>query len=67
MRGRGGCGVSANEYTCSHGAQINVEDLTPYFTYEWHNAYMSEVTHSESMLIVRQCIMTQYSVGVAAK
>jgi hypothetical protein len=25
-----GCGVSANEYCCAHGAQINFEDLTPY-------------------------------------
>ncbi len=23
-----GCGVSANEYSCPHGAQINFEDLT---------------------------------------
>jgi hypothetical protein len=35
MRGKGGsCGVSANEYSCAHGAQINFEDLTPYLTYE---------------------------------
>jgi hypothetical protein len=26
--GGGGCGVSANEYSCAHGAQINFEDLT---------------------------------------
>jgi hypothetical protein len=36
--GRGGescesCGVSANEYSCAHGAQINFRDLTPYLTY----------------------------------
>ncbi len=30
----GGCWeVSANEYTCAHGAQINFGDLTPYLTY----------------------------------
>jgi hypothetical protein len=30
----GGCGVSANEYSCTtHGAQINLRDLTPYLTY----------------------------------
>jgi hypothetical protein len=29
----GGCGVSANEYSCAHGAQINFRDLTPYLTY----------------------------------
>ncbi len=27
-----GCGVSANEYSCAHGAQVNFGDLTPYFT-----------------------------------
>ncbi len=32
-RGGGGCGVSANEYRCAHGAQINFGDLTPYLTY----------------------------------
>jgi hypothetical protein len=29
----GCCGVSANEYSCAHGAQINFGDLTPYLTY----------------------------------
>jgi hypothetical protein len=28
-----GCGVSANEYSCSHGVHINFGDLTPYLTY----------------------------------
>jgi hypothetical protein len=33
MRGEGGSGgVSANEYNCAHGAQINFVDLTPYLT-----------------------------------
>jgi hypothetical protein len=31
--GEGGCRVSANEYSCAHGTQINFEDLTPYLTY----------------------------------
>jgi hypothetical protein len=31
--GGGGCGVSANEYSCANGAQINFRDLTPYLTY----------------------------------
>jgi hypothetical protein len=31
--GGGGCGVSANECSCAHGAQINFRDLTPYLTY----------------------------------
>ncbi len=30
--GGGGCRVSANEYSCAHGAQINFGDLTPYLT-----------------------------------
>ncbi len=33
MRGGGVYGVSANEYSCAHGAQINVGDLTPYLIY----------------------------------
>jgi hypothetical protein len=32
-----GCGVSANEYSCPHGAQINFGDLTPYLIYESKN------------------------------
>ncbi len=32
MGGRGGWGVSANECSCAHGAQINFRDLTPYLT-----------------------------------
>jgi hypothetical protein len=33
-RGKGGgCGVSANEYSCAHGAQIKFVDITPYLTY----------------------------------
>ncbi len=28
-----GVGVSANEYSCTHGAQISFGDLTPYLTY----------------------------------
>ncbi len=32
--GEGGCcGVSANDYSCAHGAQINFKVLTPYLTY----------------------------------
>jgi hypothetical protein len=31
--GMEGYGVSANEYSCAHGAQINFEDLTPYLTF----------------------------------
>jgi hypothetical protein len=31
--GIGGCRVSANMYSCAHGAQINFGNLTPYLTY----------------------------------
>ncbi len=31
--GRGVAGVSANENSFAHGAQINFGDLTPYLTY----------------------------------
>jgi hypothetical protein len=31
----GACGVSANVYSCAHGAQITFGDLTPYLTYGW--------------------------------
>ncbi len=31
--GTGGCGVSANEYSCAHGAQIKFWDLTSCLTY----------------------------------
>jgi hypothetical protein len=33
VREGGGFGDSVNEYTCVHGAQINLGDLTPYLTY----------------------------------
>ncbi len=31
--GGGSRGVSANEYSCANGAQLNFRDLTPYLTY----------------------------------
>jgi hypothetical protein len=31
--GEGSCGAPAKEYSCTHGAQINFGDLTPYLTY----------------------------------
>ncbi len=38
--GEGSCGVSANEYSCTFGAQINFGDLTPYLSF----GYMYEST-----------------------
>ncbi len=37
MGGGGGCGVSANEYSCAHGAQINFGDQTPSLPYDIHH------------------------------
>ncbi len=50
--GGGGCGISANEYSCAHGAQINFGDLTPYLTYvsyEYWCIYVSPI-----------CVYTMY-------
>jgi hypothetical protein len=33
--GKGVAGVSANEYSCAHGPQINFEDRTPYLINGW--------------------------------
>jgi hypothetical protein len=33
VRGGGGCGLSANEYSYAYGAQRNFGDQTPYLTY----------------------------------
>jgi hypothetical protein len=33
-----GCGVSTNEYSCAHGAQINFGVLTPDLTCGTHTA-----------------------------
>ncbi len=32
--GGGGCRVSASEYSCAHGAEINLGDHAPYLTYD---------------------------------
>ncbi len=34
-RGGGTCGISVNDYSCTHGAQINFGDLTLYLTYDF--------------------------------
>jgi hypothetical protein len=46
--GSGGVGLrglrlSANEYSCAHGAQINFGDLTPYLTYGGEGCYTSDL------------------------
>ncbi len=37
--GVGGCGVSADEYSCAHGAQINFGDLIPYLKVHKHENF----------------------------
>jgi hypothetical protein len=46
--GGGSCGISANEYSCAHGAQINFEDQTPYLTYD-----VDPGTHPSKYCIVK--------------
>jgi hypothetical protein len=36
-RGRGVAGVSSNDYSCAHGAQVNFGDLTQNLTYGMGN------------------------------
>jgi len=38
--GGGECGVSVNDNSCTHRAQINFGDLTPYITYDPQGAYI---------------------------
>jgi hypothetical protein len=54
MRGGGGCGASANEYSCANGAQINFEDLTPYLTYAFSviTIYVSVVYMAQDLMIL---------------
>ncbi len=48
--GSAGSQLSANEYSCAHGAQINFGDLTPYLTYAL-NTWLNLV-HSETYLFL---------------
>ncbi len=44
MRGGGGCGVSAIEYSFARGAKINFGDLPPFLTYDAEAAgFVNEV------------------------
>jgi hypothetical protein len=45
MGGGGSCGVSDNEYSCAHGAQINFRDLTPYLAYVAKATYKILLLH----------------------
>jgi hypothetical protein len=48
--GGGSLRVSANEYSCAHGAQINFGDLTPYLTYDFVSVNWSSV-HASSLIM----------------
>jgi hypothetical protein len=57
MRGGGeGCGASANEYSCAHGAHINLGDLTPYITYVFEKSIKFKIHQDivQKSLIVSQ-------------
>jgi hypothetical protein len=52
IRGDGvgrGFGVSANEFSCAHGAQINFGDLAPYLTYANHPSAKTAILPSFSL------------------
>jgi hypothetical protein len=54
-RGGGGvCGVSANEYSCAHGAQKKFGDLTPYLTYApYHPKQQPHILHKPASILPR--------------
>jgi hypothetical protein len=54
--GRGSCGVSANEFNCTHGAQINFGDLTPYLTYG--PTWLERLTYTFVVCLVRKFAKT---------
>ncbi len=56
--GGGGCGVSANEYSCAHGAQINFGDIPPYLT------FAGKVLQNESKNISVFSVFYRYSNSV---
>ncbi len=43
--GWGGCWVLASEYSCAHGAQIDIGDLTPYLTFGGNTEAESKEKH----------------------
>ncbi len=50
--GGGGYGVSANEYSCAHGAQINFGDPIPYFNLDW---WWLRAPQPPRLLQIQQC------------
>jgi hypothetical protein len=67
MRGEGGeCGVSANEYSCTHGTQINFGELTPYLFHQCRHSVNSCIRipgfpWNLSFLILEKSIAERYT------
>jgi hypothetical protein len=58
--GGGGCGASANEYSCAHGAPINFGDLTSYLISNWL-AYLPLQKLAEASNFLRPLWAVQYA------
>jgi hypothetical protein len=59
MRGDGGCGVSDNEYSCAHGAQVNFGDLTPYLTFDLSEKYFQDHSLTQEYFM-NMCLSDRY-------
>jgi hypothetical protein len=63
-RDGGGCGVSANEYSCTHGAQINFRDLTPYLTFGYNVLLVHAYICARSLFLGQEYrFRTPYGIG----
>jgi hypothetical protein len=56
------CGVSANEYSCAHGAQINFGDLTLYLTYALYYLLTHTLDNDSESLRVGLCILYLFQI-----
>jgi hypothetical protein len=45
------CGVSADEFSCAHGVQINFGDLTSYLTYAKNRPKESQITAKNKQIL----------------
>ncbi len=48
--------ISANEFSCAHGAQINLGDLTPCLTYGNTNLEEQTVCHDRQLKGLMPCL-----------
>jgi hypothetical protein len=51
----GSCGDSANDYSCTHGAQINFGDLNSYLTYDLRRHMKNGYLPSLSVILPALC------------